>query len=121
MRRDRGLIPLPFDFAPPVVALESGYTHIDAALIYQNEAEVSPDLLESVWGRKSCSSHVLTSPPVRVSSSFEQVGNGIKRWQQKSGKSRDDIWVTSKLWNNAHQPSEVPGALETSLKDLQLE
>ncbi|KAL7414853.1 NADP-dependent oxidoreductase domain-containing protein [Mrakia frigida] len=70
------------------VALESGYTHIDAALIYQNEAE---------------------------------VGNGIKRWQQKSGKSRDDIWVTSKLWNNAHQPSEVPGALETSLKDLQLE
>ena len=39
-----------------------------------------------------------------------------------SGKvSRDDVWVTSKLWCNRHQPDLVVGALKQTLSDLQLE
>lgn len=34
---------------------------------------------------------------------------------------RDDLWITSKLWNNAHAPEDVAPALERTLADLQLE
>ncbi|BHH85409.1 aldo/keto reductase [Desulforhopalus sp. 52FAK] len=35
--------------------------------------------------------------------------------------TRQEIWVTSKLWNNAHAPKHVRPALERSLKNLQLD
>ncbi len=34
---------------------------------------------------------------------------------------RDDVWVTSKLWNDAHAPEDVRPALEQTLDDLQLD
>ncbi len=34
---------------------------------------------------------------------------------------RDEIWVTSKLWSNAHAPRHVRPALERTLLDLQLD
>lgn len=34
---------------------------------------------------------------------------------------RDELWVTSKLWNNAHAPRHVRPALERTLQDLQLD
>jgi len=34
---------------------------------------------------------------------------------------RKDIWITSKLWNNAHLPQHVAPNLEQTLKDLQIE
>jgi len=40
------------------------------------------------------------------------VGNVVKR---------DDLWVTSKLWNNAHQKKHVQPALEKTLRDLRLD
>lgn len=42
------------------------------------------------------------------------VGNAIK----KSGVPRDQLFITTKLWNNAHHPEDVPKQLEASLKDL---
>lgn len=40
----------------------------------------------------------------------------------EAGKlSRNEIWITSKLWNNAHAPKHVRPALERSLKNLQLD
>jgi alcohol dehydrogenase (NADP+) len=45
------------------------------------------------------------------------VGNAIK----KSGIPRDQIFVTSKLWNNRHHPDDVGLALQETLDDLGLE
>lgn len=69
-------------------ALRLGYTHIDCAPIYGNEAEVGKALKES----------------------FDE---GIV--------SRDQLWITSKLWNNAHEPRDVQPAIEKTLADLQVD
>ena len=37
---------------------------------------------------------------------------------QKSGIRRDQIFITTKLWNNLHHPDDVEGALDASLKKL---
>lgn len=69
-------------------AIESGYRHIDCAMIYENESDI---------GR-----------------AFEQ--------SIRSGQvARDELWVTSKLWNDSHQQQSVRPALEKSLHDLQLD
>lgn len=34
---------------------------------------------------------------------------------------RDEVWITSKLWNNAHAPEDVQPTLEKTLSDLNLE
>lgn len=47
----------------------------------------------------------------------EEVGRGI----QKSGVAREDIFVTTKLWNAAHEPHLVEAALDESLRDLGVE
>lgn len=62
-------------------ALKHGYRHIDAAAVYDNEAE---------------------------------VGAGIKA----SGVPRQEIFLTSKLWNTHHRGADVEEAVDQSLKDL---
>ncbi|MEM1294465.1 MAG: aldo/keto reductase, partial [Verrucomicrobiota bacterium] len=51
----------------------------------------------------------------------EAVGAGLKAGLEKGICSRDDVWVTSKLWNTFHEPKHVRAACERSLKDLQLD
>lgn len=65
-------------------ALDAGYSHIDAALIYRNE---------------------------------DQTGKGIAA----SGVAREDIWVTSKLWNEHHRPDKATEAIKKSISDLGVE
>lgn len=43
----------------------------------------------------------------------EAIGNGLI--------ARDDLWLTSKLWNDAHAPEHVQPALEKTLADLQVD
>jgi len=50
-----------------------------------------------------------------------EVGIGIKRALADGLCTRDDLWITSKLWNTYHAPEHVQPALERSLKDLQLD
>jgi len=70
-------------------ALEDyGYTHIDCAAIYENEAEIG-EALSSVFSRGSV--------------------------------KREDVFITSKLWNTEHDPTRVRHACEKTLKDLQLD
>ncbi|EXJ86187.1 alcohol dehydrogenase (NADP+) [Capronia coronata CBS 617.96] len=44
---------------------------------------------------------------------------GVARGIQKSGVPRSDIFITTKLWNNAHHPDDVEKACDASLHDLQ--
>lgn len=50
-----------------------------------------------------------------------QVGEGIQRAIADGLCSREDLWVTSKLWNTYHSPEHVQPAIEKSLADLQLD
>lgn len=45
------------------------------------------------------------------------VGKAIK----ESGVPREDLFITTKLWNNKHHPDDVEGALQQSLHELDLE
>ena len=51
----------------------------------------------------------------------EEVGEGIARAIEEGLCKREDLFVTSKLWNTYHKPEHVPLALKRSLKDLKLE
>ncbi len=42
----------------------------------------------------------------------ESISDGIIK--------REELWITSKLWNNAHTPEDAKPALEKTLSDLQL-
>jgi aldehyde reductase len=49
-----------------------------------------------------------------------EVGEGINAKIAEGLVKREDIFVTSKLWNCFHDPKEVRGALEHTLKQLNL-
>lgn len=50
-----------------------------------------------------------------------EVGAALQQVIQGGIVEREQLWVTSKLWNNAHKAQHVRPALERSLKDLQLD
>jgi D-xylose reductase len=49
------------------------------------------------------------------------VGQGIRAAIGGGLCARDDLWITSKLWNTFHEPKHVRAACERSLRDLGLE
>jgi alcohol dehydrogenase (NADP+) len=53
----------------------------------------------------------------RIYGTEQAVGNAIKH----SGIPRDEIFITTKLWNHKHHPDDVEAALDASLKDLQID
>ena len=50
-----------------------------------------------------------------------EVGAGFQRALTEGLCSRDELWVTSKLWNTFHHPDHVLPALEKTLSDLRLD
>lgn len=60
---------------------------------------------------KSGYKHIDTA---RIYGTEKAVGNAIK----KSGVPRNELFITTKLWNNSHHPEDVEAALDASLKDL---
>jgi alcohol dehydrogenase (NADP+) len=50
-----------------------------------------------------------------------EIGRALSDAFSQGITSRDQVWITSKLWNNAHATREVRPALEKTLADLQLE
>lgn len=51
----------------------------------------------------------------------EQVGQGFRRALDNGLCKREDLWITSKLWNTYHASEHVQPALEKTLSDLQLD
>ncbi len=49
-----------------------------------------------------------------------EIGQALLESFQEGVVSRDQLWITSKLWNNSHAPEDVQQALEKTLSDLQL-
>ena len=50
-----------------------------------------------------------------------EVGAGLEKVLADKLCSRDEMWVTSKLWNTHHAPKHVRPACERSLRDLRLD
>lgn len=50
-----------------------------------------------------------------------EVGEGIARALAAKLCTREELWVTSKLWNTYHSPEHVQAACEKSLADLGVE
>ncbi|KAF7294026.1 Aldehyde reductase 1 [Mycena kentingensis (nom. inval.)] len=50
----------------------------------------------------------------------KEIGEALKRVIPSVVK-REELWITSKVWNGAHQPAELVKELEETLKQLQLD
>jgi alcohol dehydrogenase (NADP+) len=50
-----------------------------------------------------------------------QIGMALKGALAAGAVRRQELWITSKLWNDCHEPREVRPALERTLGDLGLE
>jgi len=50
-----------------------------------------------------------------------EIGKALEEVMQAGLATRDELWITSKLWNNAHAREEVPIALNKTLADLRLD
>jgi len=51
----------------------------------------------------------------------KEIGTALAGVLSAGQVKREDLWITSKLWNNAHAQKHVQPALERTLKDLQLD
>lgn len=50
----------------------------------------------------------------------KEIGTALAAALNAGKVKREELWITSKLWNNAHAPKHVQPALERTLQDLQL-
>lgn len=50
-----------------------------------------------------------------------EIGQALSESFQEGVIIREDLWVTSKLWNSFHSPSSIPQGLEKSLESLHLD
>lgn len=57
----------------------------------------------------------------KIYNNQREVGEGIKKaLAEVPGLKREDIFITSKLWNNKHNPEDVEAALDETLEELGL-
>lgn len=50
-----------------------------------------------------------------------EIGQALNELMAGQAVDRNDLWITSKLWNADHKPTDVIPALKKTLNDLQLE
>ncbi|KAK4500824.1 hypothetical protein PRZ48_009016 [Zasmidium cellare] len=58
----------------------------------------------------------------KVYGNQKEIAQGIKKaLKEVPGLKREDLFITSKLWNSQHRPKDVPSALDDCLAELELE
>lgn len=50
-----------------------------------------------------------------------EIGNALAALMEEGVVSRDELWITSKVWNNAHGEGQVIESCKKSLSDLKLD
>lgn len=50
-----------------------------------------------------------------------EIGQALREVLAQGTVQREELWITSKLWNNAHRKEDVLPALQKTLHDLQLD
>jgi len=50
-----------------------------------------------------------------------EIGQAIADAIKNGEVTRNELWITSKLWNNRHRKEDIQGAIEITLRDLQLD
>ncbi|XP_014363174.2 uncharacterized protein LOC106714606 [Papilio machaon] len=96
----------------PIVALGTGRGTA-------KENESVDEVRKSVfWALEAGYRHIDTAA---VYDDEEQVGQGIAEAIQKNIVTREDIFVTTKLWNDKHRREQVVPALQESLRRLGLD
>lgn len=50
-----------------------------------------------------------------------EIGEALSEIFKEGKVKREDLWITSKLWNDAHKKEDVIPALKITLEDLQLD
>ncbi|KAL3679866.1 hypothetical protein R1sor_022822 [Riccia sorocarpa] len=51
----------------------------------------------------------------------KEIGDILQKLFKEGVVKREDLWITSKLWNDSHGAEEAPKSLQKTLSDLQLE
>lgn len=51
----------------------------------------------------------------------KHIGNSLKEVIESGEVKREELWITSKLWNDKHSPEDVIPSCKQSLADLQLD
>lgn len=79
-----------------------------------------------VCGRQGTLYSTLIGPALVMCSAYiygneKEVGQGLQTGMKELGLKREDIFVTTKLWNTFHESAEVEPALDAQLEDLGLE
>ncbi|XP_056689528.1 NADPH-dependent aldo-keto reductase, chloroplastic [Spinacia oleracea] len=94
----------------------------DSILLVQIEMEEELQLVELNNGVKIPSVGLGTyeAPPHIVAAAIK-IGVVLKELFEDGTIKREDLFITSKLWNFDHEAEDVPKALETTLSDLQLD
>ncbi|XP_022120074.2 aldo-keto reductase AKR2E4 isoform X2 [Pieris rapae] len=100
----------------PAVALGTSLGHLaDGTRVLP----VNHSLAQAVqWALEDGYRHIDTASLYKVE---DEVGLGIRNYVRDSRVDRRDIYVTTKLWNDAHERDEVRPALKKSLEELGLD
>ncbi|KAJ6021451.1 hypothetical protein N7540_006955 [Penicillium herquei] len=89
-------------------ALKAGYRHLDFATMYVIE--------EVLLANRRIDDDKNNYQNQR------EVAQGIKRaYQDVPGLKREDLFITSKLWNSQHRPEDVEASLDACLAELELD
>lgn len=70
------------------------------------------------WAIKLGYRHIDCAP---IYGNESEIGQAINDAINEGDIKREELFITSKLWNDAHAPEDVRPALEQTLKDLQID